>query len=161
MTARNYDTVLFNTGALGWIELASAEKGLTHIKYLSGKGIGPYKTNNPVLEQSIEELEEYFNGRRKVFDIPVDLSAGRPFQQSVWKALISIPWGETRSYGDVAQMIGNPRAARAVGSANRSNPIPIVVPCHRVIRADNQLGGYNSGVERKRALLELEGMFSD
>jgi methylated-DNA-[protein]-cysteine S-methyltransferase len=103
------------------------------------------------------QLDEYFAGRRKRFELSL-APAGTPFQRRVWEALCDIPFGETRSYREVAQALGSPQAVRAVGSANGRNPIAIVIPCHRVIAADGSLGGYSGGLERKAALLELEGL---
>jgi methylated-DNA-[protein]-cysteine S-methyltransferase len=102
-----------------------------------------------------EQLDEYFAGERRDFDLPL-APEGTPFQQRVWSALGEIPYGETRTYGEIAEQIGRPRAARAVGLANGRNPISIIVPCHRVIGSDRSLTGYGAGVERKRQLLELE-----
>lgn len=101
------------------------------------------------------QLNEYFTGARTVFDLPLRLK-GTAFQRSVWQALCQIPYGETRSYGDIAAAIGNPGGMRAVGQANHVNPVLIIVPCHRVIRADGSLGGYGSGTEVKQYLLSLE-----
>ncbi|HET9257347.1 MAG TPA: methylated-DNA--[protein]-cysteine S-methyltransferase [Pseudonocardiaceae bacterium] len=103
----------------------------------------------------IRQVDEYFATRRTAFDLPLALS-GTPFQQKVWAALREIPYGETRSYGQLAERIGCPSAARAVGLANGRNPIGIIVPCHRVVGATGDLTGYGGGVERKRYLLELE-----
>ena len=102
-----------------------------------------------------EQLEEYFAGERREFDLPL-APGGTPFQNDVWDALRAIPYGETRSYGELAEEIGRPGAARAVGAANGLNPLAIVVPCHRVIGSNRSLTGYAAGVERKRQLLELE-----
>jgi methylated-DNA-[protein]-cysteine S-methyltransferase len=101
------------------------------------------------------QLHEYFAGARVTFDVPL-MMQGDPFERLVWRALQDIPYGETASYGEVARRIGHPSAARAVGLANARNPIAIIVPCHRVIGADGTLTGYGGGLERKRALLELE-----
>ena len=108
-----------------------------------------------LLDRAIDEVDEYFAGKRTAFDIPL-APEGTPFQQEVWKALRAIPFGETRSYMDVARTIGKPRAVRAVGAANGRNPLGIVVPCHRVIGADGSLTGYAGGMERKKFLLDLE-----
>ncbi|MCA9526874.1 MAG: methylated-DNA--[protein]-cysteine S-methyltransferase [Myxococcales bacterium] len=108
-----------------------------------------------VASVAVEQVQEYLDRRRTRFDLPLDLP-GTPFQRSVWEVLQGIPYGETISYGELARRVGNPAAQRAVGGANRSNPIAIVVPCHRVIGADGGLGGYAFGVERKRWLLDLE-----
>jgi methylated-DNA-[protein]-cysteine S-methyltransferase len=103
----------------------------------------------------IRQLEEYFAARRTEFDVPVTL-AGSPFQRAVWTALRDIPYGETASYGQLAERIGRPTAARAVGLANGRNPISIIVPCHRVVGATGDLTGYGGGLERKQHLLEFE-----
>ena len=102
-----------------------------------------------------KELYEYANGRRKTFDVPLAL-AGSDWQKAVWTELTRIPFGETRSYGEVADALGRPGAARAVGSANARNVLPVVVPCHRVIAADGTLGGFNGGLHLKERLLEHE-----
>jgi methylated-DNA-[protein]-cysteine S-methyltransferase len=106
--------------------------------------------------RAVEQLEEYFAGQRTAFDLPLAAS-GSPFEEAVWGAVATIPYGETRSYGEVARAVGRPDRARAVGSANARNPVAIIVPCHRVIGSDGSLTGYGGGLERKRALLELEG----
>ena len=105
--------------------------------------------------QCAAELQEYLDGRRTRFSVPLDLR-GTPFQQQVWQALRSIPYGETRSYMDIARAVGRPMASRAVGGAVGSNPVSIIVPCHRVIGANGTLTGYAGGLDRKRALLSLE-----
>lgn len=102
-----------------------------------------------------KQLEEYFAGKRKIFDLPL-APKGTEFQQKVWKALQEIPYGETRTYGEIAAAIGNPKAARAVGMANNKNPIGIIIPCHRVVGANGKLVGYAGGMEKKEFLLELE-----
>lgn len=107
-------------------------------------------------EELRRQLEEYFGGRRREFDVPL-APVGTSFQQEVWAALTDIPFGATASYGEVAEAIGRPSAMRAVGGANGANPIPILIPCHRVIAADGTLGGYGGGLDRKVLLLELEG----
>ena len=107
--------------------------------------------------RAFEQLEAYFAGRLHAFDLPL-APEGTLFQQRVWAALRDIPYGETRSYADIAHAIGRPGAARAVGQANHNNPIAIVIPCHRVVAADGSLGGYGGGLFVKRALLELEGV---
>jgi len=106
--------------------------------------------------QAIAELREYAAGRRKRFTVPLDLD-GTAFQLKVWNALLGIPYGETRSYQQIAREIGNPRASRAVGMANHYNPVAIIVPCHRVIASDGSLGGYGGGLENKSEMLRLEG----
>jgi methylated-DNA-[protein]-cysteine S-methyltransferase len=104
----------------------------------------------------IRQLTEYFGGKRLVFKLPLDLDQGTPFQRKVWRALLDIPYGRTVTYKEIAESIGQPSASRAVGGANGSNPIPIVIPCHRVVASGNKLGGYGGGLDVKRRLLELE-----
>ncbi|MCU0432722.1 MAG: methylated-DNA--[protein]-cysteine S-methyltransferase [Bacteroidia bacterium] len=111
---------------------------------------------NEVLVQTRKQLSEYFAGNRKVFDLPLQMN-GTPFQQSIWQQLQKIPFGETRSYGQLAKHIGQPTASRAVGAANGKNPISIIVPCHRVIGTGGKLTGFAGGIEAKEFLLRLEG----
>lgn len=108
-----------------------------------------------LLERARRELEEYFQGTRRRFSVPL-APAGTSFQRRVWDALLEIPYGETASYGDIAAKTGNPRACRAVGGANHRNPLPILIPCHRVIGSGGQLTGYAGGLEMKQTLLALE-----
>ena len=112
--------------------------------------------DHPHLRRAISQLEEYFAGSRQTFDLPLDFR-GTDFQKKVWNALLTIPFGETRSYADIARSIGSPTATRAVGAANGRNPISIVAPCHRVIGADGGLTGFAGGLEAKQFLLQLEG----
>ncbi|HWP85737.1 MAG TPA: methylated-DNA--[protein]-cysteine S-methyltransferase [Terriglobia bacterium] len=105
--------------------------------------------------QAAQELNEYAEGTRREFTVPLDMQ-GTPFQKKVWKALQSIPYGQTRSYGEIARQVGHPRAARAIGMANHDNPVAVIVPCHRVIASDGSLGGYAGGLQRKSRLLRLE-----
>lgn len=111
--------------------------------------------DTPLLQEAKRQLSEYFAGKRKQFDLPVR-PQGTAFQQKVWGALRQIPYGETRSYGEVAAAVGNPKASRAVGGANHQNPIMIVIPCHRVIGADGSLTGFGGGLWVKEYLLSLE-----
>ena len=111
--------------------------------------------NHPVLAEAAKQLAAYFAGRLRRFDIPLDLR-GTPFQRRVWAELIRIPYGETRSYGELARAIGNPNASRAVGASNGRNPVAIIVPCHRVIGSDGGLCGFGGGLEYKQRLLALE-----
>lgn len=110
---------------------------------------------SPLLKKTEQELGEYFEGKRKSFDLPLRLH-GTEFQKKVWEALRQIPYGETRSYQDIARIVGNPVACRAVGGANHRNPVLILVPCHRVIGSNGTLTGYGGGLEMKQYLLELE-----
>ena len=111
--------------------------------------------NEQPLANACQQLREYFDGERRVFDLPLKLS-GTEFQKSVLEALLDIPYGETTSYGEIARRIGRPKAVRAVGAANGRNPIPIVVPCHRVIGSTGDLTGFGGGLDTKEALLRLE-----
>ena len=116
----------------------------------------PRKT--PLLERAEQQLQEYFRGDRKMFDLPL-APEGTDFQKRVWTALQTIPYGETRTYKQLASMANCPQGYRAVGMANNRNPLPILIPCHRVIGADGSMTGYTGGMELKRALLELEKKF--
>ena len=115
-----------------------------------------FDDQHPTLMAACAQLEEYFSGGRTSFDLPLDMR-GTPFQQTVWQALTTIPFGETRSYLDLANQLGNPTATRAVGAANGRNPVSIIVPCHRVIGSSGKLTGFAGGLEAKAWLLELEG----
>jgi len=112
-------------------------------------------TETPLIEQTAQQLAEYFAGKREKFDLSLAPN-GTEFQRSVWRALQTIPFGETRSYGEIAVQIGNPKACRAVGMANNRNPIAIIIPCHRVIGRDGSLVGYDGGLDIKKYLLDLE-----
>ena len=103
-----------------------------------------------------QQLEEYFAGKRLIFRLPLDMDQGTPFQRRVWKALRDIPYGQTASYKDIAGSIGQPSATRAVGTANGMNPLPVVIPCHRVVASDGTLGGFTGGLDIKKKLLKLE-----
>jgi len=112
----------------------------------------------PLLKRAAVQLAEYFSGNRRRFDLPLD-ARGTAFQKLVWRALEDIPYGATRSYGDIARAVGKPAACRAVGQANNKNPIAIIIPCHRVIGADGGLTGYGGGLGVKQFLLELENKY--
>jgi O-6-methylguanine DNA methyltransferase len=128
-----------------------AQMSAERVRHAATLGEAP----NPHLTRLRAQLAEYFAGRRREFDVPLHFP-GSPFQQQVWAMLIRIPYGERWSYLDVARQLGDPRATRAVGAANGANPIAIVIPCHRVVNADGELGGYGGGLWRKRILLDLE-----
>jgi len=115
-------------------------------------------TPTTLLQQACIQLAEYFAGERTQFTLPISYPYGTPFQHSVWNALRDIPYGETRSYEDIAVAIGNPKAVRAIGQANTRNPILLLVPCHRVINKNGTIGGFGCGVEMKKQLLQLEGL---
>jgi len=151
---------------VGHVGLAATPKGLCRLDTrlaseddflarLSGLGHRPQK-NPAAFNHVIEELEAYFAGKLRRFTSPLDLSAGTEFQRRVWRELLTIPYGQTRSYEWLARAAGRPQGARAVGNANGKNPLSIIVPCHRVVRKSGDLGGYASGPETKRYLLDLE-----
>ena len=120
----------------------------------------PRNTTPPksrVLQLATDQVEAYFQGRLQAFDIPLDM-AGTPFQQSVWQALLAIPFGRTASYQQIADAVGNPKAVRAVGAANGQNPVSLIVPCHRIIGKNGSLAGYGGGIWRKEWLLRHEGV---
>ncbi|RQP25655.1 methylated-DNA--[protein]-cysteine S-methyltransferase [Piscinibacter terrae] len=147
---------------LGPVLLARTARGLAGV-WFEGQKDHPGELNAPVVEDdpllraAAAQLADYFSGRSKRFDVPLDLH-GTPFQLGVWKALLGIGQGQTRSYGDIARQLGSPKAMRAVGSAVGKNPVSVIVPCHRVLGTDGTLTGYAGGVHRKRALLTLEGV---
>ena len=138
---------------VGLLTLRAEDGALTAILF------GDQRTGLPgsdqILDQAEAELKEYFAGERKEFAVPVRLT-GTEFQKKVWAALAEIPYGETATYGEIAARIGKPKACRAVGTANHHNPVPIIVPCHRVIGAGGSLTGYGGGLEVKAYLLTLE-----
>jgi methylated-DNA-[protein]-cysteine S-methyltransferase len=159
-----YTTVDSPVGAL---LLAATPKGLLRVAY----GIEDHDRVLDALSQQVSprvlraprrlgtvsrELDEYFSGRRQAFDLPLDLSLSKGFRQLVQRHLPEIGYGQTRTYGQVARLVGNPKAVRAVGTACATNPLPVVVPCHRVLRADGTIGGYVGGPDAKAALLRLE-----
>jgi methylated-DNA-[protein]-cysteine S-methyltransferase len=141
---------------IGELRLVASEMGLRSV-YLPGPtpGLDAADGESPVLEEAARQLSEYFAGERTDFDVPLDL-VGTPFQVAAWRGLASIPFGETVSYGEQARRLGKPDAVRAVGAANGRNPLPIVLPCHRVIGSDGSLTGFGGGLHVKRALLDHE-----
>ena len=145
-----YDTIL---GSVTFVEEKGALVVITTRPYQSKEEI--YQ-ETPVIKEAFRQLSEYFSGNRKTFNLPL-LLKGTDFQKQVWQALLKIPFGETRSYKQIAEAIGNPKAVRAVGMANNKNPLLIVVPCHRVIGANGKLVGYAVGIDKKEYLLRLEG----
>jgi methylated-DNA-[protein]-cysteine S-methyltransferase len=148
---------------LGRLLLSTDGEALTGIYMHSPDGPAPEMRDwvcdagAGALPQTARQLEESFGGKRRDFDLPMRL-AGTEFQRRVWQHLTDIRYGQTMSYGELARRVGNPKASRAVGLANGRNPIPILVPCHRVIGADGSLTGYGGGLERKRWLLAHEGL---
>lgn len=144
---------------IGFLTICEQDNQLTRL-YLDNQDRGILQSRNfeyhsDFLHEVYHQLNEYFAGKRKIFDLPVD-SKGTAFQKAVWRELQKISYGETRSYEDIAVAIGNKKAVRAIGQANGRNPIMIVVPCHRVIRKNGDISGFACGVEAKRYLLNLE-----
>ena len=149
------------------LHLAATDRGVCGLSFVESTlqflaemtrttGVGAWeRDSSPLLRQAAGQIEEYFNAQRREFQLPLDLR-GTPFQQKVWNALLEIPYGETRSYAELARGIGEPKAFRAVGAANGANPVAVIVPCHRVISSGGGLGGYGGGVPLKRRLLALE-----
>lgn len=148
---------------LGPILLAGSPRGLAGLWFEGQRhwpsNAGAWETRSPlpVFDEARRQLDAYFAGRRQAFDLPLDLGAGTTFQSRVWQALRAIPAGVTARYGEIAARIGAPAASRAVGAAIGRNPVSIVVPCHRVLGAGGALTGYAGGLDRKTALLRLEG----
>ena len=140
---------------VGALTLIAAEDALTGISF--GRWMAGQENRTPILEQAARELAEYFDGERWTFTVPL-APEGTAFQKSVWDELRKIPYGQTASYGDIAARLGKPGAAVAVGQANSRNPIPIIIPCHRVIGANGKLVGYTGGIHIKEALLTVEGI---
>jgi methylated-DNA-[protein]-cysteine S-methyltransferase len=141
---------------IGTLGIAEEEQFLTHLFFHRKKSpTNAVEKWTPFLRSVAQEIKEYLSGKRTTFDIPLKLT-GTEFRLSVWNALLTIPYGETRSYGEIAKQIGNAKACRAVGMANHWNPIAIIVPCHRVIGANGSLTGFGGGLPLKQQLLDLE-----
>jgi methylated-DNA-[protein]-cysteine S-methyltransferase len=146
---------------IGELRLVASEKGLAGILWKKERpgrvNLNPQveDKNNKIILETAKQLKEYFSGKRKVFDLPLDFK-GTDFQKSVWEALIQIPYGETRTYGEIAKQLKRPKAMRAVGAANGKNPIAIIAACHRVIGASGALTGFAGGIETKAHLLNIE-----
>jgi methylated-DNA-[protein]-cysteine S-methyltransferase len=151
----NYRTI---DSPIGPLTLAGRDSALTNLRMVDQTyepSRADWTRDDNVFADAVEQLNAYFAGELTDFDLELDLQ-GTAFQQRVWEALLTIPYGETRSYGEIAEQVGAPGSARAVGLANGHNPIAIIVPCHRVIGANGKLTGYGGGIDRKLTLLELE-----
>ena len=158
-------TQIYNS-PLGHMTLAASDLGLCGV-WFEGQRHGPSDermrgwtsvTTHPLLQDASAQLQAYFAGDLNRFDLPLDLSAGTAFQQSVWQALLLIQSGHSQSYGDLARQLSKPKAVRAVGAAVGRNTVSIIVPCHRILGGGGQLTGYAGGLWRKQALLQLEGL---
>lgn len=155
---------------IGPVWVASTEVGLCRISLGSGQsgaflswlsrqaGLDEPQEEPNVLTAAVSQLREYFSGSREGFSVPLDVE-GTDFQRAVWSQVMRIPYGATATYGDIAQLVGKPRASRAVGRAVGANPLPIVIPCHRVVGAGGSLTGFGSGLDIKETLLQLEGAY--
>ena len=162
--------IFFNTDA-GWVGALSSEKGLRgftlpqrsaqEVRQLLGANVGSITRSPHLFQNLVERFKLYFSGHKTAFPDKLDLSGATTFQREVWEATRLIPFGETRSYSWVAEQIGKPRAVRAVGRALGRNPLPVVIPCHRVIASDGGLGGYGGGMGMKKYLLQLEASVSN
>jgi len=146
---------LYYDSPIGYIKISGYEEGITSISFCEKTATIIEDSVPTCLTECITQLDEYFKGKRNLFSIPL-LINGTDFQKKVWSALVSIPYGKTSTYKEIAEMIKNPKGARAVGNANHNNPIAIIIPCHRVIGANGNLVGYAEGVWRKKYLLDLE-----
>lgn len=135
------------------LEVVSIRGAVTSIKMIPSRT--PTLPESQLMREVFIQLDEYFDGKRTHFEFPLQLD-GTPFQQKVWGELLRIPYGATISYQELAKRVGNPKASRAVGNANGKNPVCIVVPCHRVVRANGDLGGYAYGIDMKKSLLAIE-----
>jgi methylated-DNA-[protein]-cysteine S-methyltransferase len=147
---------------LGPLLLARTAQGLAGAwfegqKDHPGELAAPQQSTDPLLMRAASQLTEFFNGTRQAFDLPLDLH-GTEFQCAVWRALLTISTGKTQTYGDIARAVNSPKGVRAVGAAVGKNPLSVIVPCHRVMGSDGSLTGYAGGLDRKRALLKLEGV---
>ena len=144
---------------IGPLTLVAGPDGLREVRFPNGRTLtpadGPARPAHPVLAQAAAELDEYFAGTRQEFDVPLD-PHGSPFQLMAWRGLTTIPFAETVSYGEQARRVGHDGKARAIGAANGSNPIPVILPCHRVIGSDGSLTGFGGGLETKAWLLHHE-----
>ncbi len=164
-------TAVVKTG-LGWIGLAATARGISTMvlpkssRHAVERALSRIRREFPSLEEGAEfhlqsaqsAIIAYLAGKARNFDLPLDLEGRTPFQMKVWAVLQTIPYGRVRSYGWVARKVGKPRAARAVGAACGANPVPLLVPCHRVVASDGSLGGFSGGLSNKKRLLRLEGI---
>jgi methylated-DNA-[protein]-cysteine S-methyltransferase len=141
--------------ALGKVKVCASTNGITSVVFTQPQDQHIAANPNPLVTSACEQLGQYFEGKRSEFSLELDL-LGTDFQRQVWQSLLTIPYGQTCSYGDIANLLNNPKAVRAVGAANGKNPVSVIVPCHRVIGANGTLTGYAGGLNRKEWLLKLE-----
>lgn len=157
MNKKNLYSLTINSPIDG-LKLVSTQQSLTGVQFVNGDKFSSKKASaSAILQKAKKQLDEYFSGNRKTFDLPLKPS-GTSFEQSVWDELKQIPYGSTISYKELARRLGDENKIRAAGRANGKNPLPIIIPCHRVIGSNNHLVGYGGGIERKRWLLRHEGV---
>ncbi len=149
------DFAIYET-KMGYFMIKHENEHLVYLKKLHDENITDFGTKTELTDTVYTQLLEYFDGKRKRFDVPYQMN-GTDFQKKVWSALCDIPYGETRSYKEIAMAVGNPKASRAIGMANNKNPITVIVPCHRVIGTSGKLVGYAGGLTMKEYLLKMEG----
>ena len=140
---------------IGPLTIIESENSITHIHFGEVKVMGIEEQRTELIEETEKQINDFYTGERDAFDLPLTLQ-GTEFQNKVWKALLEIPKGETRSYKDIAVAVGNPNASRAVGMANNRNPIPVIIPCHRVIGTNGKLIGFAGGLDLKEKMLMIE-----
>lgn len=148
---------MYMSSPIGTLLLVEEDGALTQLQFDGEPPADCKEETNPLLLDARRQLEEYFAGKRRTFDLPLR-PKGTPFQKACYQALREIPYGQTRSYAEIAQCVGKPKACRAVGNANHNNPIGIIIPCHRVIGKSGALTGYGGGLDKKEFLLRLEGI---
>ena len=153
----------FVESPIGVLELESESNFISRIKFREGDSLQLFKEikqngESPILTQASKQIDEYFNGTRKLFEIPFKLNLP-PFYKKVLLEVKKVKYGEIASYGKIARMAGNNKAVRAVGTANAKNPLPIIIPCHRIISSNDNIGGYSGGLDKKLYLLDHEGSF--
>jgi len=155
MCSSNRETLCsYYRSPIGLVEIGGTASAVTTLSFVDQRRT--FCTSTPVVDRAIQQVEAYFAGKLSEFDVPLALQ-GTPFQQAVWQQLLTIPFGHTASYQDIADAIGKPKAVRAVGAANGQNPVSIIVPCHRIIGSNGKLVGYGGGLWRKEWLLRHEG----
>ena len=140
---------------IGQLRFLATDAGMSRVCFENERAIAAASPNHPL---AARQLSEYFSGARTEFTVPLDLQGVTDFRAAVLRELAKVPFGRTTTYAELARAVGSPKAVRAVGSACATNPLPLFIPCHRVLRSDGRLGGYRGGVEAKRYLLELEGI---
>lgn len=157
-SSQDFDNIGYFSSPIGVLGIASDGQKITSILFLDDFNQKVSSTEIGVVNDCIVQLEEYFEGKRKEFDLPLN-PAGSEFQLRVWDKVLEIPYGETTTYGLISKLLGDPKLSRAVGLANGANPIPIIIPCHRVIGSDGSLTGYAGGLDRKKWLLKHEQQY--